>query len=80
MSFLPALYLELPALYLELPCSHRVVTAWQVKAVLLGLARRHSDRRLSDTPDAAVRTLTLALTLTLTLTLALTLALTLTQP
>lgn len=28
-------------------------TAWQVKAVLLGLARRHSDRRLSNTPDAA---------------------------
>ena len=32
-----------------------MVTAWQVKSVLLGLARRHSDRRLSDTPDAAVR-------------------------
>ena len=52
-------YLRYTLSYLRYTLSYlrgdRVVTAWQVKSVLLGLARRHSDRRLSDTPDAAVR-------------------------
>ena len=39
--------------YLRYTLSCLVPTAWQVKSVLLGLARRHSDRRLSNTPDAA---------------------------
>ena len=39
--------------YLRYTLSCLAPTAWQVKSVLLGLARRHSDRRLSNTPDAA---------------------------